>query len=446
MTSPSCRAAVHAAIASFLLLAVSIVHPAGVAAQRADSADVARGLMRDAAAALRRADTAAAIASVERAVQAWPRQGAYVLALGRLAARAARPDLAVPALRRAMAMGWGWTRRDPALASLVARADVQALADSAEAATGPSSTSTVLRTLPDTLQHPEGVVIDSATGRLFVSSIRHRKIVVIERDGRVHDFVPPGAHGLDATFGMAVDAARRTLWVASSLTPEQEGGTGLKANRAAIFAFGVERGELRGRWGVPDDGAEHGLGDVVIGPDGTAWASDSRTAALYRATPGDRSGIATRSPIMSPDWQSPQGMAFSADGTTLWLADWTTGLFHIELATGRVTPVAADPLLVTLGIDGLYRVGPRALIGIQNGVTPPRVIRLDLDAAGTRVERLTVLDRHLPLADEPTLGTVTADGFVYVANSPWGAYDERGALRTGVAIPAPVLLRLPLGR
>ena len=101
-----------------------------------------------------------------------------------------------------------------------------------------------------------------------------------------------------------------------------------------------------------------------------------------------------------------QGLAFSEDGRQAWVADWTTGLFHLDLRPVCVTPVATPPGTTLLGIDGLYRVGAGQLIlAIQNGIAPHRIVALDLDARGTRCGRCGRWTTRRA-EGEPTLGAV----------------------------------------
>ena len=116
----------------------------------------------------------------------------------------------------------------------------------------------------------------------------------------------------------------------------------------------------------------------------------------------------------------------------------------MDLRERRVAPVLLQGPGTLLGIDGLLSLGPRRLLGIQNGVAPPRVVRLTLDEAGERVFGLEVLDRHLPLATEPTLATRTGTAVVYIGNSPWSNYAADGRPLAGAHWPRPVLLRLEL--
>src|ERR1041385_3889591 len=84
-----------------------------------------------------------------------------------------------------------------------------------------------------------------------------------------------------------------------------------------------------------------------------------------------------------------------------------------------------------------------AIVAVQNGVAPARIMRFVLDGSGTRIVRALVLDRNLPTADEPTIGAVVGKDFVYVANSQWEKYTDDGR-RNGTALLAPVLLAVPL--
>ena len=97
----------------------------------------------------------------------------------------------------------------------------------------------------------------------------------------------------------------------------------------------------------------------------------------------------------------------------------------------------------SLGLDGILLDG-RSIVGIQNGLAPPRVVRFTLDQAGERVVATEVLDRHLPLADEPTNVTRLNNDLIYIANSQWEKYADDGSRRPGTRLGPTVLLALPL--
>ena len=77
-------------------------------------------------------------------------------------------------------------------------------------------------------------------------------------------------------------------------------------------------------------------------------------------------------------------------------------------------------------------------------MTPPRIVRLRLDRSGDRIVALELLDRHLPLATEPTIGTVWSTRYFYVANSQWDEYDDAGRLKPGARLEPPRILEIKL--
>ena len=123
----------------------------------------------------------------------------------------------------------------------------------------------------------------------------------------------------------------------------------------------------------------------------------------------------------------------------MYVADYSHGLLRVSLTSKRVNPLTAPRGVTLLGVDGLYW-HRGALIGVQNGVTPARVVRFCLDPGGRSVRRLEVLDRNPAVADEPTLGVIEGDSLVYVATSEWEKYDDAGKRVAGTKLrPATAL-------
>jgi hypothetical protein len=87
------------------------------------------------------------------------------------------------------------------------------------------------------------------------------------------------------------------------------------------------------------------------------------------------------------------------------VADYARGILKVDLARRSIVPVPTADTVAALGIDGLY-FADGALVGIQNGVTPHRVVRLRLSPGGDRIDALDVLERAHPRHAEPTLGVV----------------------------------------
>ena len=114
---------------------------------------------------------------------------------------------------------------------------------------------------------------------------------------------------------------------------------------------------------MPNDGNKHVLGDLVIAKNGDVYASDSLTSKIYRIEAGrDELEI-----FLSGDaFSSLQGLAFSPDEKSLFAADYSRGVFRIEIATKKVSQLSMDAATNPIGIDGLYFYGGN-LVVVQNG-------------------------------------------------------------------------------
>jgi sugar lactone lactonase YvrE len=249
---------------------------------------------------------------------------------------------------------------------------------------------------------PEGMEVDPATGELLLSSGRKRKVVRVAADGTTRDLVGPGQDGLLATLGLRVDRARGLLWVASAAAPFMEHADDTPAGVSRLHAFELATGALRARFETP---APSLLNDVAVLPDGRAVVTDSAADAVWITAEGGR-----LEPFVSAGAVSgPNGIAASADGAVVYVASWT-GIVVIDVATRRTEALTLPPQTTNLaGIDGLY-VDDGALIGIQNAVGRPRVVRVSLD--GSAVE---VLESGSAVVDNPTTGVIVGDELVFLA-------------------------------
>lgn len=263
----------------------------------------------------------------------------------------------------------------------------------------------------------EGLAHDPRSGRFFASSVRQRRVLLLSSSAgatQVDDFVPRGRDGLLSPLALRADPVRRRLWVTSAALPEGEGFEAGQAGRAELLAFDLDDGRLLQRLPVPGPG-DHNLNDLELDPRGGLYLSDAASGQLWRLAPG--AGALTQL-VPAGRLRSPQGLALSADGQALYVADYANGLFRLELATGSLEPVAAPETLVLAGIDGLLREGD-ALVAVQNGIRPHRVVRLALAADGRRVSAAEVLAMGLPDLDEPTLAVLAGGQLYVVARSQW---------------------------
>ncbi len=302
--------------------------------------------------------------------------------------------------------------------------------------------------LADTTLFPEGIVRDEARHRWLLSSVRQRTVVAVDDAGRITPFARDLPADVGAILGIRIDPARGALFAAAAAVPPMLRFTAADTLRAEVLEFDLATGALRRRIALPAAARQRVPGDIAIGPDGTLYVSDGLAARLYVIPPRGEVRVVT-----SPFIASLQGMVFARDGRALIAADYRHGLIRIPLAvTGADAATRAGADTVTQitdsagrklqGLDGLAWHGD-ALIATYNGRLPGRVVRVALSADQRSITAFTVLETLIN-AGEPTLGVVIGDAFVFIANSPWSAFDDTGARKPGTTLAPPEIRRLSL--
>ena len=432
MTSPA-RLAAPLAIA----LLATIAAPRGIAAQN-DS--TWRDHDRAAARAREAQDWPAYrhhLARLDTLLHGFPR---VLLRLAGVEVRLGDPEAALRHLERYAAMGLtADLATDSSLAAVRALPGWSDLAAHLERNARPVRRGDTVVVLPSRDLLAEDIAWDPQSGRLFVSSMRERRIVAVDRDGRTSDFVASGRDGLWAAVDLGVDARRRLLWVTTDVIAFQQGYDSAEAGRAAVLAFDLGTGRLARRIDAPHDGA-HFLADLTVAPSGEVYIADNATQAVWVARPGaDTLEVLVPPGVLA----NPQGPALAPDGRRLFVADYVLGIAVVDLASRRVDWLPKPPDVAANGIDGLYVAG-HTLIGVQNGTAPQRIVRFPVDESFTRILGWEVLEQN-PQLDEAT-HCAPAGALLYcIANS--GDERARGnTLRDDPSARPPAILRLRLGR
>lgn len=265
---------------------------------------------------------------------------------------------------------------------------------------------------------PEGIAYDPVDDVFYLSSIHRRKVVRVDRAGNARDFVAEGQDGMLSGLGMKVDAQRRLLWVISTGTPEMRGTTAEDQKRSILAGYDLRDGRLVKRI----EATPALLNDLTLLADGSLFATDMGRQKVVRLAPG-----ADALEDWADGFSYPNGITVSDDGRFLYVADFR-GVTRFTIADKTRRKIESSALLN--GIDGLNFVGGQ-LIGIQNAIGAPRVVRID--PGNGEVE---VLESKNSLFELPLTGAVVGDEYWFIANP---------GLRSFVIEPRDlVMLRLPL--
>ncbi len=405
----------------------------------AANAAAARTLVSEAVAALRSGDTLRAHRALKNATDAWPTQPAYLWTRAQVAIAARDTTDAVTALTAFATLGMSRALSgDRLLSGVATHPRFTAVAAQLAINATPLVRSAVHATLADSTLWPEGVTWSAQARQFFVGSVRHRTVYA-HGAGGTHALWSETRPDIGAILGVFADPDGIHLWATTAGIPQMSGYTAADSAIAALLKLRIRDGAIVSRWDLPPTAAGHTLGDVTMGPTGDVFMTDSRDPVLYRL----RHGRGALDEFRDPNFRSLQGIAAHPDGRHVYVADYSHGILRVNLHTRGVTRLADAPASTSLGIDGLTWYNG-SLIGIQNGVAAPRVMRYRLNPDGTRILAAEVLDRNPAVADEPTIGTLVGNQFVYVANSQWEKHDDAGTRARGTTITPTVLLGVPL--
>jgi sugar lactone lactonase YvrE len=265
----------------------------------------------------------------------------------------------------------------------------------------------------------EAIAYDPKTNAFFVSAVHKRKILRVA-NGVAKDFVTANINGVN---GLGVDTKRRILYATSMSYERVENFD--KDAKGELVAFDVDSGALKARYEAPADAF---LDDLTVAPDGTVYVSDSKGSVL-RLHDGRLTRFAT-------GMRSAQGSAFG--NGLLYVADYGGAIWAVDPRTGDAARLQLPDDFTAVGIDGLELAG-NSLFAIQNGVTPNRVVRLDVE--GMRITRWEIFEMNHPDFDEPTIGAIARGGFYFIANSQGETISkgkpsrEAVVLRSGIRLP-----------
>ena len=374
-------------------------------------------LRAEAQVALQRHDYAAAREAITAALALRPDSPRYLYTLAALAALEKNLPLSVRYLRQIAALGVVMpVERDPDFAALQGSPPfiqvLQLFADNRS----PRGEVEVVAELPGRTGIIEGIAFRPRTGDLFLSDVFHRCVWRRDRTGQVTRFSAEDEELL-GIFGLALDEPRGALWATMTAVPEMSGYTPALKGAAALAEFSLGTSELKRVVLVPDDGHEHGLGDLLVAPDGTIYVTDSKAPVIWKLSPDAEE---FQKLVESPEFSSLQGIVLWKN--ELIVADYANGLFAIDPRTSRIRAFAPPKDTTLLGLDGLLAT-PEGIFATQNGVEPQRVVRIAFTPDAATITGVTVLAAALPQLQDISLITLVNDRPTLVAGAGWDGFD-----------------------
>jgi len=279
-------------------------------------------------------------------------------------------------------------------------------------------------TLPDASVRPESIAWDDGRGKFLVGTIESGAILAVTPGGEVQELLHSADdNGLLAITGIAVDQAHQRLWVSSAGVPGFRQVLPTELGRGALLEFDLKTLQLLQRYDVPVDGLPHVPGSVVVTPGGDVYLIDRAVQMVFRKLAGAKK---LEMYLASSNFAGFRDLALSDAGDKLYLADAALGIAVVDLGTKTSSMLSGPESLNLGGLSGVMYSEGRLFV-LQNGITPQRLMRLELDASGLSVTKATPLAVALGDFDAPSFGTVQGGTVYYFASGNTGLAQKEPA-------------------
>jgi hypothetical protein len=286
--------------------------------------------------------------------------------------------------------------------------------------------------VPEPDLFPEGITLDSATGKFYISSIAKNKIIEVS-DGATKDFIRSGEYGFVGGLGIHIDAVHQILWACSG---DLEGNT----YTTGIFGFDLASRRLRYRYFLASDTVRNFFNDLAIAASGDVFITNSDNHSIWywkhKALRPEK--------LPCAGVYEPNGIAWDEHRKLLFVAT-RQGLMSLS-------PDSKKAILLTMasgdshGLDGivLYK---NSIIAVRNGFrdkTKHAVVRFDLSADGNRVEQSTVVDQNNIAFNIPTTLVIRGNHLFVIGNSQMDMLDQKKHTDPNQPLKKPVILKYKL--
>ncbi len=298
-----------------------------------------------------------------------------------------------------------------------------------------TSAQTIAFTISEADLIPEGITLDSTTGKFYLTSIAKNKIIEISQ-GSPTDFIQPGQYGFVGGLGIHVDTNHHVLWACS-------GDFNGKTYTTGIFAFDLKSKKLLHKFFIPTDTIKNFFNDLAIADNGDVFITNSDDNSIWQWLHNDPRPEKMKLPAVV----EPNGIVWDKDRKLLFVAA-RTGLMALSLSTKAWHMLAMPVNETSNGLDGLV-LHKNSIIAVRNGYRDKSrhgIVQFHLSADGFSVVKTTNIDTHNPLFDIPTTLALRGDQLFVIGNSQMDLLDELKHVNPSRAPKNPVVLRYTLSR
>lgn len=261
---------------------------------------------------------------------------------------------------------------------------------------------------------PEGITIDPANETLYVSSIAHKKIIAVNKDGTAEDFIKSNQDEFLEGLGMKIDTKKHLLWAVSN--EKQDNWFVSK-----VHAFDLRSRSVKQQYIVKDT-VRHLWNDLILHPNGKVYITDTYGSSIYEVDPvKQKLNVFLKDSLIA--W--PNGICVGAKDK-VYIATYSHGLMQLDLPTKKLSQLKgyADSVKA-YNLDGLVYWN-NTIIGVYNGATDNKdnaIVQYSLNDTQDKIISEKIIDKGNNLFHEPTTAALLGNKLYVIANSYLGAYN-----------------------
>ncbi len=256
---------------------------------------------------------------------------------------------------------------------------------------------------------PEGIAIDSKTGKVYLNSLKYNKIVRCNLDGSTPEhFIESDEHGYLSGFGMTI--VGDTLYALGNVLPK-------KGNKSIFLKLNCKSGALVDKYTIDNEKFIY-LNDLAVDEQGTVYITDSESSDLYTVSHTNNLEVF----FSHDDMIHSNGIAISSDSKLLYLATYTTGVRVLDIASKKLLNQPNDHK----GIDGLkYHKGHLyAIVNGRRDQTQNGAFKLSLDQNESKITAAKKIWGFENPTDIPTTFALYGDFMYFVSDSQLGNFNQ----------------------
>jgi len=260
---------------------------------------------------------------------------------------------------------------------------------------------------------PEGMAYDPQTKSLFVGSFYKGEIQRIKA-GTVSGFIPAGQDGLHSVVGMAINDAKRLLWVCNSEAGASQYATPATTGKASVHVYDIDKKILVKKI-MFDEKAGHFCNDIILDKRGNAYITDSFSPTIWKVDAAHYTLQAWATDTrFSGEGFNLNGIQLTSNGKYLIVDKTNSGqLFRLTVANQSIQEVKLSRPIE--GGDGMFFSSANKLLVVEGfGAKKPGIAKLIFSNSYT--EATVVKEIESPKLNTPTAVRVI-DGEIYVVNS-----------------------------